>query len=317
MKLRGIFLPLGYSCNNNCIHCFLPFSDHGTDMTTAEAKKAISAAADYGVERISLTGGEPTIRKDLFELVAFCKSLNVGMIQVQTNARMLSLKPFCSRLFSSGATEIFVSLHSHTPEVQDAITRVKGSFHQTVAGVKNIMEASRRAGREDSVFANLVVSGHNFAQLPETVRFFHGLGFPLMEIEYPRLMGNAWRFRKLIPPRPQAAVKMREAAETARSLGMGLFIDDFPVCLSEGFYDFNAYTKLGNDQVELNFSGGAVKGKGSGKMHGAVCARCSARGICEGDWEENIRFFRWDGFRPLSKTALSSAMEEVHRGHET
>lgn len=310
MVVKGIFLPLGYSCNNNCIHCFLPFADNPTNRTTEQVKEAIRKAVDYGVDRISLTGGEPTIRKDIFELVSFCRKLGIGMIQVQTNARMLSYRPFCRRLFSSGLTEVFVSFHGHTPAIQDSITRVKGSFEQTLAGVRNLMEVSRQFIEGDSIYANLVISKYNYRHLADIVRFFSKLGFPLVEIEYPRMAGNAWKFRDLMPSRPEAAEHMKAAAETARSIGMNVFIDDFPVCFSDGFYDFNAYTRSGNKQVELDFSGDRIKDKEKmDKIHGAKCKSCLARSICPGEWPENVKFLGWNDFKPVSKSEMDSILK--------
>ncbi len=311
MKLKGVFLPLGYSCNNNCIHCFLPFADHPTNRTTAECKEAIRQAVDYGVDRVSITGGEPTIREDIFEILSFCRGLGVGHIQVQSNARMMSYRPLARKLFSSGMTEVFVSFHGHTPAIQDSITRVSGSFAQTLAGTKNLLEIGKKSTGEDCVFANLVISRPNCSRLSDIVRFFSEVGFSLVEMEYPRLAGNAWRFRKLIPPRPEAAVHMRAAAEVAREMGMGVFIDDFPVCMSEGFYDFNAYTRPGPGQIELDFSDNEIRDKESyDKVRGPKCSSCAARSVCHGEWPENIDHFGWKDFRPIAKGGLDPILKE-------
>jgi len=307
MPLKGVFLPLGYSCNNNCIHCFLPFADNPTNKTTEDAKKRIKQAAEYGIDRISLTGGEPTIRKDIFELISFCRDLNIEIIQLQTNGRMLSYKPFCRKLFASGLNEVCISFHGHTAQIQDRITRVNGSFEQTLKGIKNLFDVIKGTLPKEALFPNIVVSSHNCRHLPDIIRFFSGLGFPLIEIEYPRLMGNAWRFKNDIPSRKEAALYMKSAAEVARQIGTELFIDDFPVCLSDGFYDFNAYTRHGNDQIELDLSSTEMRDtEKTDKLHSDKCNSCHAKGFCPGEWPENAKNFGWDSFRALSSIDVNN-----------
>ncbi|UCC91783.1 MAG: radical SAM protein [Candidatus Aenigmatarchaeota archaeon] len=309
MTTKGIFLPLGFSCNNNCIHCFLPFADNPVNKSTKEVKKLIRNAAGYGVDRVSLTGGEPTIRKDIFEIVSFCRDLGITDIQLQTNARMLSYEYFCRKLFKCGLNEVFVSIHGHTPEIQDSITQVKGSFEQSVRGIKNLMEMGKKFTGKESIFANLVVSGYNYRHLPEIVRFFSEIGFPLVEIEYPRILGNAQRFSHLIPSRQEAAEFMKAAAETGRNLGVELFIDDFPVCLSKGFYDFNAYVRKG-EQEELAFYDNEIKDtEEMEKTQGSKCKGCFARNMCPGEWPENVEKFGWKGFRTLSENEVKSILK--------
>lgn len=312
MSLKGVFLPLGYSCNNNCIHCFLPFVDNPTNMTTEQAKESISQLLEYGIDRISLSGGEPTLRKDIFEIIEFCRSSGIENIQLQTNARMLSYEPFCRKLFASGITEMAVSLHAHTPEIHDSITRSKGSFSQTILGVNNLMKVAPGFVPEEKIFANLVISKYNVGHLPEIVEFFSELKFPLVEIEYPRIMGNALRFKTDIPTRKDAAPKVTEAVETAKKLGIGVFIDDFPVCLSDGFYGYNAYTRPGNDQIELDFSVGKIRDtEKTGKMWGPKCQSCAARGKCPGEWPDNAENFGWEDFRSISKNEMESILKKV------
>ncbi|MCK5845788.1 MAG: radical SAM protein, partial [Victivallales bacterium] len=98
---RKILLRLGYSCNNECVFCHsrdrrFKNADQGTDLITLR----IEAAAEAGVDMVVFSGGEPTIRKDLFELCARAQSvgLEVGLI---TNGRMLYYKDYAERLYEN------------------------------------------------------------------------------------------------------------------------------------------------------------------------------------------------------------------------
>lgn len=302
--LKGMFLKLGYSCNNNCIHCFVPFSDNPFNKDIKQIKKDLLKAKSLGVERISLTGGEPTIRKDIFEIISLCKKLNFDIIQIQTNARMLSYRKFCKKLIKAGVNDFCISIHGHNAKIHDTITQVKGSFSETVKGIKNIMKLAPDL-RQEHIIANLVISKFNYRFLPEIIKFFHEIGFNIIEVEYPRIMGNAERNVDKIPTRTEAAKYIRKASKKADELGVNvLFVDDFPICLSEGFYKNNAYIGYFNSQEELAMSdiGEVMDTEEKDKKHLPICKNCILKNICPGDWPEYPQFFDTKEYKPINKS---------------
>jgi len=309
--IRGLFLPLGYLCNNNCIHCFLPYQDNQFSKSLGQIQEDLSKAKSIGIDRISLTGGEPTIRKDIFDIIRLCKKIGFDIIQIQTNGRMLSYRSFCEKLVRSGVNDFCISIHGHTAEIHDNITQVKGSFSETVKGIENLMSMASHLRREH-ILANLVISKFNYKFLPEIVEFFHAKGFNIIELEYPRIMGNASRHVDKIPSRTEAAKYIANASKRADELGVDvLFVDDFPVCLSEGFYKNNAYLRH-NPQKELNMSDDGIitdTEKGD-KVHFSICKHCAARQICPGDWPEYEKYFGTSEFRPMTKDELKKIITE-------
>ena len=131
--MKKYYFQLGYSCNDNCWHCFLPMNEFKRDLTTEQVISVLEKARKEGVDIIALTGGEPTIRKDIFEIVEYANGLGFERIEIQTNGRMLSLSGFAKKLEKAGATDIYLSIHSHIKEVQNFITRTN-SFDETVEG---------------------------------------------------------------------------------------------------------------------------------------------------------------------------------------
>src|SRR5205814_9191155 len=65
---------LTYRCNERCVHCYLPHDDRG-EMTTAEVKDLLDQMAAAGGFFLTISGGEPFLRDDLFELLAHARSL--------------------------------------------------------------------------------------------------------------------------------------------------------------------------------------------------------------------------------------------------
>src|SRR4030043_1381590 len=130
MKKR-LDLKVGFTCNNNCIFCAQAHKKKLVDRTTEELKLDLANSLQNGCTEVVFTGGEPTIRKDIFELVSFAKAIGYELIQLQTNARMLSYENVLEKLIKSGVTEFSPALHGHNLETHEVQTKAVGSFHQT------------------------------------------------------------------------------------------------------------------------------------------------------------------------------------------
>ncbi len=134
-------IALTYRCNNACRFCYAysPYRDTG-EMTTEEVKRVIDIIVDDAkVPSLSFTGGEPTLREDLFELIAYGreKGLRVNLI---TNGRRCGNKDFVQKLVDAGLNSAQVSIEGPDAETHDYIVGAKGAFGQMVQGVKNLRE---------------------------------------------------------------------------------------------------------------------------------------------------------------------------------
>jgi len=91
-------------------------------------------------KEIYLTGGEPTLHPQFFELLTILRKRCPGAkFIIDTNARMLFYRDFLEECLNYGKIEFQVSLCGHTAFLHDKITRTKGSFNQTVGGIKNLL----------------------------------------------------------------------------------------------------------------------------------------------------------------------------------
>ncbi|MCD7819715.1 MAG: radical SAM protein, partial [Lachnospiraceae bacterium] len=96
-------IKVGYACNNKCIHCVIANQKIAAqkkysyiNRTTKECLQIIQDSKDNGYNDIVITGGEPTIRKDFFEILEFAKSLGMS-IYLQTNGRMFMNEEFAKK----------------------------------------------------------------------------------------------------------------------------------------------------------------------------------------------------------------------------
>jgi AdoMet-dependent heme synthase len=122
-----------YRCNERCEHCYLEHDDLG-EMTTAELRGLFRQLADAGVFFLTLSGGEPLMRRDCFDLIEYARALRFN-VKLKTNAVLIREKE-ARRLRALGVEQVQISVYSHRPEVHDAITKLPGSLKRTMAAIR-------------------------------------------------------------------------------------------------------------------------------------------------------------------------------------
>jgi radical SAM protein with 4Fe4S-binding SPASM domain len=162
-------MALTFRCQNNCIHCYAGGPHETPEMTTQQWKQAIDRLSSIGVFILTFTGGEPTLRGDLPELLLYAQ--NKGMVTgLITNGRNLKDKAYVDALEKAGLDFVQVTLESHKPEVHGAMTASAGSWKETVTGIRNAVNS------QIYVTTNTTLSKHNVAGFLDTVDFIKGLG---------------------------------------------------------------------------------------------------------------------------------------------
>ena len=162
-------LALTFRCQNNCVHCYAGGPHETTELTTEQLKEVIDRLQKIGVFILTFTGGEPTLREDLVELQLYAQ--NSGMVTgLVTNGRRLKDKGYVEKLEQAGLDFVQVTLESHKPGIHDLMTAAKGSWKETVAGIKNVVPS------HIYVTTNTTLSKYNAAEFLETMDFLKELG---------------------------------------------------------------------------------------------------------------------------------------------
>jgi radical SAM protein with 4Fe4S-binding SPASM domain len=126
-----------------------------------------------GIPHVVFTGGEPTLRDDLPELVAYAEQ-NGQITGLNTNARRLSDEKYLHSLVEAGLDHVQITLESHAPEIHDAMVRRKGAWSQTVQGLKNALSSRL------FVMTNTTLLQDNSPYLEQTLDFLGKLGVPTL-----------------------------------------------------------------------------------------------------------------------------------------
>lgn len=204
-RVRGRPIPLFASleitrrCNARCVYCAASDSEDG-ELSTREWLGILDDLSACGTVKVSLTGGEPTLRRDLAELVRRGRSLGLR-VHVQTNGR--SLEDFLSQ----GARPHSVGLSLDGAARTHDKVRGEGSFDATMAA----LDLAR--SRELPVGMTAVLSAEAVAQVDSLLRLIRELGVPtLVQPVFPQLLRSPHEPSTMAPD----TLRFRRAIERIR-----------------------------------------------------------------------------------------------------
>ena len=166
-------IALTYRCQNRCFFCYASSPDRGhevPEMTTAEVKIVLSKIVSQArVPTVSFTGGEPTLRPDLAELIAYAgeQGLRTNLI---TNAIRCAEEAFVARLAKAGLKSAQVSLEAADADTHDSVVGHPGAFERTIQGMRNL----RAAGIH--THSNTTINTRNVHALPALVDMLADMG---------------------------------------------------------------------------------------------------------------------------------------------
>jgi radical SAM protein with 4Fe4S-binding SPASM domain len=126
-------LDITYRCNERCEHCYLDHDDKG-EMTTAEIADIFGQLADAGVFFLVISGGEPLLRRDCFQVLELARALRFN-VKLKSNAVMIH-EAEARRIRELAIEQVQISVYSHRPEVHDGITKLPGSLKKTLRGIE-------------------------------------------------------------------------------------------------------------------------------------------------------------------------------------
>jgi len=164
-------LALSYRCNNNCGHCYNVEGRDLSELSTGDWKRVLDKAWSLAIPHIIFTGGEPTLRADLPELIAHAES-NGQITGLNTNARRLSDPHYVDELVTAGLDHVQITVESCNAEIHDQMVGAKGAFIQTMKGLKNALASPLY------VMTNTTMLRVNVDSIPATLDFLAESGVP-------------------------------------------------------------------------------------------------------------------------------------------
>jgi radical SAM protein with 4Fe4S-binding SPASM domain len=164
-------LAITYRCNNDCSHCYNARPRNYPELSTREWHKIIDELWEIGIPHIVFTGGEPTLRNDLPELIEHAEK-NGQITGVNTNGRRLSDMNYVELLVNAGLDYVQITIESADSIIHDEMVKSKGAWNQTIAGIENVLDTSL------FVMTNTTMLRNNSPSLSKTLEFLADMGVP-------------------------------------------------------------------------------------------------------------------------------------------
>ena len=203
-----------WHCNQKCLHCYAAGQPMGEtpELSTEQWKTALALLRKANIPQVTFTGGEPTLRSDLVELV---QAAAWFVTRLNTNGRLLTPE-LCAGLYEASLDSVQVTLYSAEGNIHNQLVGTNG-FNDTVQGIRHAVEA----GLIVSVNTPLCSLNTHYA---ETLRFVHSLGVRYVTcsglIPSGSACGQESRATALTPE--QLTDILRQAVDTAEELSMEL-----------------------------------------------------------------------------------------------
>ncbi|GAB0175094.1 MAG: hypothetical protein HHAS10_09730 [Candidatus Altimarinota bacterium] len=283
-------------CNQKCIFCAQP--SNGRIESLKKIQERIDWYKDQGYEGIILNGGEPTLHKEIVNIIKYTaqKGIYSKMISNGINFSNAELAKAC---VDAGLKQIHISFHSYIPEVENNLMR-GDVYEKQLKGLLNMLLHKNKI----DVWVNIVMNQYTIRHLDKTVLFFLKLGvrnFVINNLEvtgvYPEYL------EKLLFRLKEAEEPLKKALHLIRKYGNIARVSRIPMCYLRGFEDYSRdieyyilHTKkyihyLNDDKHpkqsdfvsdEVSWQSGEGSPTGMRRSRTENCSHCDLRHMCSG-----------------------------------
>ena len=228
-------------CQAKCSFCICRSGQPDLVSSLHDVKDRLMEGREQSRDTVVFTGGEPTLIKELPELIAQAKALGYRTVGLQTNGIKLADRAYAQRLKDAGLDRILQSLHSHDPATHESIFKIDGCFADCVAGAQSAMDLGLR------LTLNFVTTPQNIDHHVAYVEFVHRtfrrkrslrnlLVSPYPSITFSVMSPQGWgaQHKQQLGRLTEIATSVGLALDQARKLRMDVRVPGlcgFPPCL--------------------------------------------------------------------------------------
>lgn len=194
-KLKNLFLELTMRCNERCLHCGSYCGEIQSNELTLDQYKSFfhQIKDDFGTEdkMLCITGGEPLLRKDFFDILGYANELgfNWGMT---SNATLITHE-IAQKLADVGMKTISISIDG-LEKTHDAFRQTPGGYQKAMQGIQNLIDV----GTFQNIQVTTVVTHQNIHELDQLFEIFDKMDIDSWRVINIEPMGRANRHPELL-----------------------------------------------------------------------------------------------------------------------
>jgi pyrroloquinoline quinone biosynthesis protein E len=218
-----VLAELTHRCPLQCPYCSNPveLDRASSELTTAEWKKVLSELAEIGVLQIHFSGGEPTARKDLVELVRH--ATDVGLYTNLITSAVLLTRAKLSALANAGLCHVQISFQGSEPAIADRVAGFRDAHRQKIEAAKWTRELDL------PLTVNAVMHRQNLHQIPDIIRMALDLDADRLEVANVQYYGWALKNRAALMPTFAQLEETTRIVEDARERLKGRLAIDYVI----------------------------------------------------------------------------------------
>ena len=179
--LRYLTIKPTATCGYSCPYCSgrqeMFRQAKGRQLALPEWRRVLREARNLGVETIRISGGEPTLFRELPDLVAFAQE-NSDQVLMYSNGRLLDSR-LAEQLKVSGLDGVSISLLSLRPQLHNHLRQTSGSHAWAIDACHAVVAADLRLS------IHVIVCRHNYQEIPKIIRYASVIGASALELHYP------------------------------------------------------------------------------------------------------------------------------------
>lgn len=256
------------NCNSNCIMC--PSTDHERRRNYGDRRLVLEEFIDMlpnNLRNYVVTGGEPTMKPGLFlDIMArLAYRFPDAEALLLTNGRSFSVSHFLDQLLQRCPPFLTVGipLHASNENLHDQITRVTGSFEQTLQGIRNLLR------KNVSVEIRVVVTKVNCEEVLSLCRFIASTLKDVRRVNFISLevRGNCFTNLEEVYIDPtDSFTKSKEGIEVLVKSGIDVGLYNYPLCAIEQGFRFLCKKSISPEKVR----------------YATICDSCMSKEFCGG-----------------------------------
>ena len=303
----GLVAELTHRCPLQCPYCANPVDLHraSAELDTATWRRVLREAAELGVLQLHFTGGEPTARKDLVELVAAAAGFGLYSNLITSAVRLD--ETLLGRLVQAGLDHVQISFQDTEATNADRIGGFPGGHARKLIAAR----AVRRAGLALTV--NFVVHRQNLVRVPAMLDLAEELGAGRVEIAHVQYHGWALPNRDALLPGRTELDAATEAVEAARVRFKGRLSVDYVV---PDYYAARPKACMGGWArrfITITPAGQALPCHVAESLPGMVFPSVRDRSLAE-IWRDSPAFVRFRGTDWMPEPCQSCDRREIDWG---
>ena len=229
-------LYVGKKCNAECRFCYYLSEIHSENISFEAILQALELYKKNGIKSLDITGGEPTIHKDIIKIVETAVQMGFVDIAVISNGITLQNEDFVKKLVKAGVSTFVLSIHGHTAEIHDQMSGRKGSFDA-------LMKAMDIMNRNYIPFAvNTVVTVNNcqhliqYAELLVQYNAKNGITFLVLN----PLRDGKINFNSMAPKYSDITTSIKQAILFLEKKGLFSNWKFMPLCVAKDMLQYTA-----------------------------------------------------------------------------